>query len=133
MTSGIAQVLRYGIVGLGSNGLGYILYLGLTALDMPPKLAMSLLYMVGVLQTFVFNKSWTFRYAGRGRLAFRRHIALYAFGYGLNLLLMALFIDTLGWAHQWVMAGLVLLMAVFFFAGQKFWVFRQPAPAESGG
>ena len=122
--SNLAQILRYGIVGLASNALGYVLYIGFTALGIAPKLAMSLLYMVGVLQTFVFNKSWTFRYAGQGSSAFRRHVLLYAVGYGVQLLLMAIAVDTMRWPHQWVMAGLVLLMAIFFFLGQKFWVFR---------
>ena len=119
------QLLRYGIVGLSTNALGYLLYLGLTALGIGPKLAMSLLYMVGVLQTFVFNKAWTFAYAGNGTAAFRRHVILYVIGYGLQLSMLALLVDTLRWPHQWVMAGVVLLMAVFFFSGQKFWVFRQ--------
>lgn len=126
----LVQLLRYGIVGLSTNALGYGLYLGLTALSMGPKLAMSLLYAVGVLQTFVFNKSWTFAYSGDEKAALRRHVVLYAAGYGLNLLFLALLVDTLNWPHQWVMAGLVLFMAVFFFAGQKFWVFRRPRPAK---
>ena len=132
-SSHFVQVMRYGIVGLSTNALGYVLYLGLTALGMGPKLAMSLLYMVGVLQTFVFNKSWTFRYVGQGRAAFQRHVVLYAAGYGINLLLLAMLVDTLHWPHQWVMAGLVVLMAVFFFVGQKYWVFRQSSVSNAGG
>jgi putative flippase GtrA len=51
------QFIRYVIVGLTSNASIYALYWILTALGMEPKLAMSLLYLVGVLQNFVFNKS----------------------------------------------------------------------------
>ena len=132
-TNHSAQLLRYGIVALVTNALGYLLYLGLTALGVGPKLAMSLLYAVGVLQTFVFNKSWTFRYVGRGRSAFRRHVILYAAGYGLNYALLTMLVDTLHWPHQWVMAGLVVLMAAYFFLGQKYWVFRQSSIANVGG
>lgn len=132
-TNHFAQLVRYGIVGLGTNALGYVLYLGLTALGMGPKLAMSLLYMVGVLQTFVFNRAWTFRYVGQGRAAFQRHVVLYVTGYVVQLLLFALMVDTLGWQHQWVMAAVILSMAVFFFLGQKFWVFRQPSAADVEG
>jgi putative flippase GtrA len=132
-TNHFAQLVRYGIVGLGTNALGYVLYLGLTGLGMGPKLAMSLLYMVGVLQTFVFNKAWTFRYVGRGRAALQRHVVLYVGGYLIQFLLLALMVDTLRWRHQWVMAGVILLMAVFFFLGQKFWVFRQPLAANVAG
>lgn len=129
----IVQLLRYGIVGLSTNALGYVLYLGLTALGMGPKLAMTLLYLVGVLQTFVFNRSWTFAYSGNGNAAFRRHVILYVVGYGIQLSMLAVLVDTLRWPHQWVMAGVVLLMAMFFFTGQKFWVFRRPKVVKLDG
>ena len=127
------QLVRYGIVGVASNASIYVLYLVLTAVGMEPKLAMSLLYMVGVLQNFVFNKSWTFRYVGQGRAAFWRHVILYVVGYLVQLLLLTLMVDTLHWRHQWVMAGVVVVMAVFFFLGQKFWVFRRSSTAHVGG
>lgn len=126
----LRQLLRYGIVGLAANALGYLLYLALTAMGLAPVLAMSLLYAVGVLQTFVFNKRWTFEHGGRGGPAFRRYVLLYLVGYGLNLALMRLLVGGLGWPHQAVMLGLVLGMPLFFFVGQKFWVF---APAPRGG
>jgi putative flippase GtrA len=83
------------------------------------------LYVMGILQTFVFNKSWTFRYAGPRHSALWRHVVLYVVGYLIQLLLLILMVDTLGWRHEWVMAGVVLLMSAFFFLGQKYWVFRR--------
>lgn len=127
------ELIRYGIVGIATNAVIYVLYLALTALGMGPKVAMSLLYMVGVLQTFVFNKAWTFRYAGPGRLAFWRHVILYVVGYLIQLLLLILMVDALSWRHQCVMAGLVVLMAAFFFIGQKFWVFRRSSAIGTEG
>jgi putative flippase GtrA len=126
------QFIRYVIVGLASNASIYALYWILTALGMGPKLAMSLLYLVGVLQTFVFNRSWTFRYGGLGRPAFQRHVALYLIGYAIQLLLLGLMVDTLHWQHQWVMGGVIILMAMFFFLGQKLWVFRPPSTTHAG-
>jgi putative flippase GtrA len=119
------ELIRYGIVGITSNASIYLLYLALTALGMEPKVAMSLLYVMGILQTFVFNKSWTFRYAGPRHSALWRHVVLYVVGYLIQLLLLILMVDTLGWRHEWVMAGVVLLMSAFFFLGQKYWVFRR--------
>ena len=118
------QLCRYAIVGLLSNVVGYGLYLLLTATGVGPKLAMTLLYFVGVAQTFVFNKRWSFRYRGNSTSALRRYVMLYVAGYGLNLMFLGLMIDRLGWPHQWVMLGLMIGMVAFFFVGQKFWVFR---------
>lgn len=127
------ELIRYGIVGIATNALIYALYLALTALGIGPKFAMSLLYMVGVLQTFVFNKAWTFRYTGQARLAFWRHVVLYSAGYAINFVLMTILVDAVLWPHQLVMAGLVVLMAVFFFVGQKFWVFRKSSAFGAEG
>lgn len=127
------QFVRYAIVGLASNAIGYGLYIVLTALGVGPKLAMSLLYCVGVVQTFVFNKKWSFRFDGAAAPAMARYATVYAVGYGFNILAMMLLVDHVGFPHQWVMAGLVLFMAVFFFMGQKFWVFRQASAPELGG
>lgn len=120
----VTQLLRYAIVGLASNAFGYLLYLGLTSMGMGHKLAMSLLYGVGVLQTFVFNKKWSFRFQGAATPALVRYAMVYAVGYIINFLTLVLLVDKVGLSHQWVMGGMVLFMALFFFVGQKFWVFR---------
>ena len=124
MNNTVRQLCRYGIVGVLSNAVGYLLYLLLTATGVGPKLAMTSLYVIGVAQTFVFNKGWSFRYGGNSAGAFRRYVVLYAVGYGLNVMVLGLMVDHLGWPHQWVMLGLMIGMVAFFFAGQKLWVFR---------
>lgn len=125
--------MRYAIVGLASNLIGYLLYLVLTSVGLGPKLAMSVLYAVGVLQTFVFNKNWSFGFNGAATPALVRYAAIYALGYVINFVILLWLVDKSGLPHQWVMAGLVVFMAVFFFAGQKFWVFRQPGSSRLGG
>jgi putative flippase GtrA len=126
----ITQFSRYAIVGVASNAVGYLLYLGFTSLGLGPKVAMTMLYVVGVLQTFVFNKKWSFRFDGAVAPAIVRYALVYAAGYVINMLVITLLVDQANLPHQWVMAGLVVFMALFFFAGQKFWVFRQPSKRE---
>ena len=112
MKQTLKQLVRYGIVGLASNAFGYFLYLGLTYLGLGPKLAMSLLYGVGVLQTFVFNRKWSFRFSGAATPALLRYATVYAAGYGINFLALMLLVDQMGLPHQWVMGVLVLFMAL---------------------
>lgn len=122
------QLLRYGVIGLSSNAIGYLLYLGLTdGLGMDPKLAMSLLYVVGVLQTFLFNRKWTFGHEGRKAPALLRYFGAYGLGYLVNLLALYLLVDRLGHPHQIVQAVMVFVLAAMLFMLQKFWVFRRPA------
>lgn len=118
------QLSRYAVVGLASNVAGYLLYLMLTHIGMGYKSAMSLLYAVGVVQTFYFNRSWSFGHDGMISLALLRYIAAYAFGYAFNLAALLLLVDRWGWPHQWVQGVMIFFLAGMLFLLQRYWVFR---------
>lgn len=127
MNGTVRQLIRFGVVGLASNAIGYGLYLLLTRIGVGPRYAMSVLYSIGVLQAFVFNKRWTFNHQGSSVNALGNYVLLYALGYAFNVVTMTVCIEVLAWPHQWVMLGLLLIMPLLFFGGQKFWVFRSPS------
>lgn len=117
------QFVRYGVVGLASNLVLYLAYLALTMLGMGPKAAMSVLYLLGVAQTFLFNRTWSFRHDGVWHGSFPRYVASYAFGYLLNLAVLWIAVDQMGLPHQVVQGVMILTLAVMLFMLQKFWVF----------
>lgn len=119
----LGQFLRYGLVGLASNAALYLGYLALTAAGMEVKLAMTLLYALGVAQTFFFNKRWSFRHGGAHSTAFMRYCMSYGLGYVINFSALLVLVDRLGYPHQVVQGVLVLLLALMLFLLQKFWVF----------
>jgi putative flippase GtrA len=118
------QFLRYALVGLLSNAALYLLYLLLTGWGLEPKLAMSLLYCVGIVQTFFANRNWSFRSQAAGRASFIRYLLAYLVGYGVNLLGLMLLVDRFGLPHRWVQALMVVVVAMLLFMLQRFWVFR---------
>jgi putative flippase GtrA len=118
------QAFRFAVVGLASNAVLYLAYLGMTSAGIGPKLAMSVAYGIGVAQTFLFNKRWTFNHSGRLDAALLRYIALYAGGYLVNLLMLAWLVDGLGYPHQVVQGVMILTLAACFFVLQKIWVFK---------
>jgi putative flippase GtrA len=118
------QFIRYALVGLASNALLYGFYIALTSIGTEPKLAMTLLYALGVAQSFVFNKRWSFRHGGRFRPTFARYCATYAVGYVINFFALLLLADRLGFPHQLVQGIMIVLLAFMLFALQKLWVFR---------
>nr|WP_316639094.1 GtrA family protein [uncultured Roseateles sp.] len=124
MKNTLFQLIRYGVVGVASNLVGYLLYLGLTSLGVGPKSAMSLLYAIGVAQTFLFNKRWTFGHQGSGRAALLRYCTAYGLGYVINLVVLLVLVDHWAWPHQWVQGVMILVLAAMLFLLQKFWVFR---------
>jgi putative flippase GtrA len=123
------QFLRYGLVGLASNLLLYVAYLGLTTLGIGHKTGMTVLYAVGVVQTFVFNRTWSFRHDGELHGAFARYVVSYACGYLLNLSMLWLAVDWLGMPHQIVQGIMVVVVALAIFLMQKYWVFADRPPS----
>lgn len=132
----IGQLTRYGVVGVVSNTLGYLLYLAITKLGMEHKLAMTLLYVMGMMQTFIFNKLWSFRHNSKNGSVLVRYCIAYGLCYSINLLALTIFVDRLGYCHQIIQGMLILILAAILFLLQKLWVFRstvtQAASTESG-
>ena len=126
MKSLLGQMIRYGVVGISSNVVVYLVYLLMTAAGMEHKLAMTIMYAVGVVQTFIFNKRWSFNDNGTHRHAFIRYVISYGVGYIANLTALYLCVDRLGWPHQAVQGVMVFVVAALLFMLQKFWVFRTP-------
>ena len=117
------EILRFGVVGLGSNALLYLLYLAATAVGVEPKVAVSLIYLVGVLQTFILNKRWTFQHEGHVRRTAARYWVVYAFSYVANMVLLIIFVDMAGFDHRVVQGVLIAVIGLVLFALQKYWVF----------
>jgi putative flippase GtrA len=127
------EILRFGVVGLGSNALLYLLYLAITAIGVEPKAAMSLLYLVGVLQTFVLNKRWTFQQEGHIRRTAARYWVAYASLYVANIVLLIIFVDIAGFDHRVVQGVLILVIGLVLFALQKYWVFSKLPVCRASG
>ncbi len=123
------QGLRFVAIGMASNVVLYLLYLLLTTIGIGYKTAMTLLFVVGTLQTFVFNRRWTFAHQGSVQVPFMRYVVVYSLAYILNLAALLVFVDHFSLPHQIVQGVMILLLAVMLFFLQKVWVFRVPTPA----
>ncbi len=128
MTFHNSAFLRYATVGIISNITGYLIYLVLNHAGCGPKLAMTLTYGLGVPQTFLFNRRWSFRFNGTVAPALVRYIIAYGLGYLINFLSLMLLVDKLGFSHVVVQGLIILIIAIFLFLAQKYWVFPS-APA----
>ncbi len=117
------QIVRYAIAGVISNGVGYLLYLIATMVfGLGHKTAMTGLYAVGMVVSFYINRKWTFRGTGTIRRSAVRFFITMVMGYAINFLLLFVFVDLFGFAHQLIQAFAIALMAVYFFLLNKWYV-----------
>jgi len=121
--SNIAQFIRYVIVGLSLNLFGFLIYLVVTWLGMEPKLAITLFYPLAVLYGYIGNRNFTFAHKGSSIGSGGRYILVYFIGYCINFVILLILVDYLGYAHQWVQAGSIFVVAGFLFFALKFFVF----------
>lgn len=121
----LRQLLRYGVVGLALNGIGYLFYLFLTLqLDYDPLLVVGVMYPVSVGLSFAFNRSWTFGHQGSMSGSLLRFLLTHVAGYFLNLGLLFIFWQKMGMPHPVVQAMAILLVAVFLFVTFRLFVFK---------
>jgi putative flippase GtrA len=119
----VKQLFRYALVGTTINIAGYLVYLLITFLGVTPKIAVTFLYIAGASVGFWGNRKLAFMHQGSLLGSGVRYIIAHIFGYLLNLAILILFVDMLGYAHQWVQAFAVFVVAGYLFLAFKFFVF----------
>lgn len=123
----LRQLARYALVGIGSNLLGYGLYLLISANWLEPKITLTVLYPFGILISYLGNRNFTFRNRGRALSSGARYLVVYAFGYLLNLSLIFWFVDRMGFPHQIVQGIAIFVVALVLFIMLRFLVFSSQA------
>jgi putative flippase GtrA len=124
----LGQLLRFGLVGVGVNAALFAGYLVLVDHGVDPKLAMTAMYVAGLALGFVLHRQWSFASRGPARREWGPYLVVCIAGYLLNLAVLALCVDGLGWPHGWVQGAMVFVVAGVNFALNKAWVFRAPSP-----
>ena len=118
-------LIRYGVVGLCTNAVGYFLYLGVTWLGIGPKTAMSLLYAIGATLGFIGNRRWVFSHDGQALASMVRYWIAHTIGYAINFALLYGLVDMSGYSHRIVQGAAILVVAGYLFVMFHFFVFPQ--------
>ena len=127
-----AQLIRYVFVGIVNNLAGYLVYLLVTYLGVAPKLTMTLLYGVGAAVGYIGNRSLTFAHKGSLLGSSIRYFIAHCFGYFINLAILIILVDKFGYAHQWVQAIAIFVVASFLFMAFKLFVFTDTNASNVG-
>lgn len=121
------QMVRYGIVGVFNNLLGYLIYLIVTSIWVEPIFVSSFLYLVGAITSYVGNSKYTFSYQSKQSNVLIRYIIAHALGYLINVLMLYALWEKLKYPHQIVQAFAIFVVAGFLFVVFRYFVFGPAA------
>jgi putative flippase GtrA len=116
--------LKFFVVGVANTLIGLLaIYLCKWALGFGDMLANICGYMVGLALSFVLNRSWTFRHAGRALPALVRFLVIFALAYVLNLATVFIAIRSFGVNSYLSHAIGNVPYTVFFYFGSRHFAF----------
>lgn len=117
-------IIRFAIVGIISNLILYALFLCLIFICVSNILSMTICYVLGVCQTFYFNKKWSFKNSGPILSSFLCYVVLYLSGYILNIISIYLLVSILGFNIIYIQAINIIVLALYLFLVQRFLIFQ---------
>lgn len=90
------RLVRYGLLGVGSNIALYLLFLLLVWAGVAPIVASGLCYILGVAISYFGNRRWTFASRSRHSRDLPRFLLAYGVGMGVTLASMFILLRLLG-------------------------------------
>jgi putative flippase GtrA len=131
----LGQFVRFGVVGASNTVIAFLIYAVLAdALGVPYLLASAVGFIVGAVNSYLLNRSWTFRAQHAGYSTAPRFALVQGTGLGINLLVVYLLVSQAGLEKNigQILATVVVEMVTF--VAQRWWTFADAvgpsAPAE---
>lgn len=123
-----SKVVRFGALGVANNLLAYGIFAVMTLAGVPAIAAASLTYVLGMVVSYLGNRSFTFAHAGSARRSLMRFLIVNAVGYGINVAILAVFVEHLGFDPLIVQFAAIVVVAGFIFVSMRYWVFADDGP-----
>lgn len=119
----IKKLVRYGVIGITTNGIAFGLYLLMTYLGLTPRVSLTILYSVAATLSYFGNRRLTFTYSGSWLWSSIRYIIMHIGGYFLNLGLLYICVDIYEIPHQYVQFAAIFIVAIYLFVVSDWFVF----------
>ncbi|WP_429737568.1 GtrA family protein [Enterovibrio makurazakiensis] len=121
--SSFNELIRYALVGIFQNSLGYLIYIALTYIGIDHKVVVAISYPLGLYVSYRGNSTYTFNgFERKGTVV--RFFIVHLMAYTLNLFFLYYFSDVLGYPHQVVQLFCIAIIAIYLFIMLKIYVFK---------
>ena len=127
----IKKIVRYGMIGVTTNGIAYGFYILLTYFGFTPKTALTILYSIVATLSYFGNRRLTFAYSGRWLWSSVRYIIMHIGGYLLNIGLLYICVDIYSLPHQYVQFAAIFVVATYLYLVSDWFVFPEQSTSPS--
>lgn len=120
--------IRFVCVGLSNTALSLaVIWIALKIVHLSDLQANVIGYVIGILWSFVLNRSWTFRHRGRISTGFVRFALVCGTAYAANVLVLTSLASRVGSGVFWTqIAGMVVYAGVSYL-GSRYFAFPRTA------
>ncbi|MDP3270070.1 MAG: GtrA family protein [Legionella sp.] len=119
----LREIMRYGIVGVINNLIGYVVYLIVTFFWLDPKIAITIFYSIGAFIAYFGHAKYSFSQPTMTFDTAVKFSIAYLIGYAINYLMLFILSDKLLYPHQLVQALAIFVVAGILFCLLRFFVF----------
>ncbi len=119
-----AQFIKFITVGVLNTLIGLAVFYFFSFLGFHYSLALGLSYGVGIINSYIWNKKWTFQGKGNVFVEMLRFVLIYLCSYLINLLLMYIFVEKIDIVPEISIVITLLLTTAISFIGHKLWSFN---------
>lgn len=128
----IKRVFKFGVTGLLNTGVDYLVFTILAVwLPVNIYLAQTISYAAGTLNSYIINRSWTFRSNERFfSPTMVKFLVLNLCMLALSVILIGYFTESIGLSKLIAKACTVLVTLAISFVINNFWVFKSKQTAD---
>ncbi|MEW4428684.1 GtrA family protein [Paenibacillus pabuli] len=133
MINRLATLIKFGIVGVMNTAVDALVFTMLAALGRPPLIAQLISYSCGVLNSFWWNRRWTFRDASRQgpNNELLRFVITNLIVLAISSLILFLSNHIIGWNLVISKAAATILGMILNYIASRYWVFRAVSATAS--
>lgn len=119
------RLLRFGAVGVGNTAVDWaVFWLLFSGLHLHYGAAQTVSYLCGTLNSYLWNRKWTFASKEPVRVAEAlKFLLVNGLCLGLSYLLLYVCSDVLGWNMLFSKLTVTVLLLLVNYAASKWWVF----------
>jgi len=116
------QLIKFSLVGILNTVIGYAVFF-IASLFMNYIVALIIAHVVGVTNSFFWNKYWVFRSDGNKIVEFLKFYSIYALVLIVNIILLYYLVSVLQFEPQISQLVLLPILTIITYLGHKHWSF----------